>query len=346
MLTNKQIKEIREHLEKAQNPVFFFDNDPDGLCSFLILRRYIDRGKGVPIRSFPELNESYFRKVQELNADYIFVLDKPIISKEFLDEVEKNNIPLVWIDHHEIQIEIPEFVYYYNPILNKEEKGNEPVTYLCYQTTKKKDDLWLAVAGCISDSYFPDFYTEFIEKYPELSIEAKKAFDILYKSEIGKITRIFDFSLKDRTTNVISMLKFLVQIKTPYEVLEENSKNHTMHYRFNQIETKYRKLLNKAEESVKDEKLLFFQYGGDLSISAELANELSYKFPKKIVVVAYLMGAKANISVRGKSVRGKIMKAIEGLESATAGGHEDAVGARVNVEDLDNFRERLKEMID
>lgn len=32
MLTEKQISEIREHLEKAQNPLFFFDND-DGLCS-------------------------------------------------------------------------------------------------------------------------------------------------------------------------------------------------------------------------------------------------------------------------------------------------------------------------
>ena len=30
--TEKQIKEIRDHLDRAQNPVFFFDNDPDGLC--------------------------------------------------------------------------------------------------------------------------------------------------------------------------------------------------------------------------------------------------------------------------------------------------------------------------
>jgi len=29
MLTEKQNKEIREHLEKAQNPLFYFDNDPE-----------------------------------------------------------------------------------------------------------------------------------------------------------------------------------------------------------------------------------------------------------------------------------------------------------------------------
>ena len=49
MLTNKQIEEIKEHLEKAQNPLFFYDNDADGLCSFLLLRRYLGRGKGVGV---------------------------------------------------------------------------------------------------------------------------------------------------------------------------------------------------------------------------------------------------------------------------------------------------------
>ena len=87
MLTKKQIDEIRQHLDKAQNPVFFFDNDPDGLCSFLLLQRYIERGKGVPIKSFPELTEDYFRKVNELNADYIFILDTPVVSQDFFIRV-------------------------------------------------------------------------------------------------------------------------------------------------------------------------------------------------------------------------------------------------------------------
>ena len=114
MLTKKQIDEIRQHLDKAQNPVFFFDNDPDGLCSFLLLQRYIERGKGVPIKSFPELTEDYFRKVNELNADYIFILDKPVVSQEFFKRVEEINMPIVWIDHHTIdKKQIPDFVKIY-----------------------------------------------------------------------------------------------------------------------------------------------------------------------------------------------------------------------------------------
>ena len=96
MLTTSQDNEIREHLMAAQNPIFFFDNDLDGLCSFLLLQRYIGKGKGVAIKTFPYLDIGYYRKVTELKADYIFILDKPLVSKEFLEQVEQVNIPVVW----------------------------------------------------------------------------------------------------------------------------------------------------------------------------------------------------------------------------------------------------------
>jgi len=344
MLTKKQIKEIKEHLEKAQNPIFFFDNDPDGLCSFLLLQRYIGRGKGVAIKSFPEMNAEYFKKAIELNADYIFILDKPIVSSAFFDEARNFNVPVVWIDHHDVQLKIPDFVYYYNTSLNRFKK-NEPVTYLCYKITQKKEDLWLAVAGCISDRYVPDFYPEFVKLYPDLAIKAEDAFDIFYKSQIGKIVKIFGFALKDRISNVVKMIKFLMIIKTPYEVLEETGKNREMHSRFKQIYQKYYKLLEKAKAVVSEDRVLFFQYGGDLSISADLSNELSYLFPQKIVIVAYITGMKANISVRGKKIRSVILKVIKEIDGATGGGHEDAVGCKMNVEDLERFKEKIESLI-
>ena len=145
MLTKEQIIEIKEHLEKAQNPLFFFDNDQDGLCSFLLLQKFIKRGKGVPVKSFPDLTEDYFRKINELNADYVFILDKPVVSEKFWEKIKQINIPVVWIDHHEIdKNDIPDFVNYYNPLYNKN-SNNEPVTSLCYQVNRKRRDLWLAV---------------------------------------------------------------------------------------------------------------------------------------------------------------------------------------------------------
>src|SRR3989339_830490 len=234
MLTSEQILEIREHLETAQNPIFFFDNDPDGLCSFLILQRFIERGKGIPIKSFPKLIDDYFRKVVEFNADYIFILDKAEVSDKFWEKVKEVNIPVVWIDHHAFKFEdIPDFVNYYNSFDAKNnDSAGEPVTSLCYKATQKKDDVWLGVAGCIADKFVPEFY-----------------------------------------------------------------------------------------------------------------NDFSFLFPDKIIVIAYVSGYKANISGRGKNIRKIILEIIGGLEGATGGGHQDAVGAQVQIEDLEFFKKELKEKV-
>ena len=346
MLTKKQVLEVREHLNKAQNPLFFFDNDQDGLCSFLLLQRYIGRGKGVSIKSFPDLSLEYFRKVQELKADYIFILDKPVVSNDFFLEAEKVNIPIVWIDHHLIdKTTVPSFVNHYNPTLNKK-KTDEPVTALCYQITQKKEDMWIAVAGCVSDRYVPDFYKKFEKKYPDLAIKSKEAKDIYYKSGIGKIIKILGYGLKDTTSNVVSMIKFLINVNTPYDVLEENTKNYSMYRRFNQVETRYQKILKKAVALGKvPGKLLFFQYGGDISMSGDLSNELNYLFPDRLIVVVYLKGVKANISARGKKARDTFLKAIERLDAATGGGHEVAVGGQMKIEDVEAFRENLEKIL-
>ena len=356
MLTKKQIEEIREHLDRAQNPVFFFDNDVDGLVSFLLLQRYIERGKGVAVKSYPGLAKDYFRKVDELNADYIFILDKPIVDKEFFDEAEKFNIPVVWIDHHDIEegVEIPKFVNYYNPLPNKKSKkdfyknqmAGEPTSYLAYSVSRKKEDIWLAVCGCIGDRYFPNFYEEFMEKYSELGFESENPFDIFYKSKIGEMANLFNFALKDRISNVVNMSKFLMKVKSPSEVFEENKKNKSMHQRFEQINAKYQKLLTRANIVAENSgKILFFKFGGDLSIASDLSNELNYLYPDKITVVAFDNGYKMNISMRGENVRDLISKAMKNLENSTGGGHRNAVGGTVRAEDFEKFKDKLEKLV-
>ncbi len=344
MLTKRQVTEIRELLNNSTSPLFFFDNDPDGLCSFLLLQKYVKKGKGFPIKAV--LDETYFRKINEFNPDCLFILDKPVVSKDFFNKIHEINLPVVWIDHHETnKEEIPDFVHYYNPLFNKK-KTNEPVTALCFQINNDRNLMWLAIVGSISDRFFPDFYKDFRKKYPDLTIGAKEAFDIFYNSQIGKIARIFSFALKDRTTNVINMMRFLMKADTPYEVLEDSSPNHTMHNRFEQIDKKYQSLLKKAVESGKKSgKILFFKYGGESSMSSDLANELSYKFPQKIIVVMYITGIRANISIRGRKIRSKVVESIQNLEGATGGGHEDAAGATVRIGDLEKFMKTFEELI-
>lgn len=345
MLTKKQIAEIKKHLNNAQNPLFFFDNDNDGLCSFLLLQRYLGRGKGVPIKTAPALTKEYFRKIEELNPDYIFILDKPEVSEEFFEEVRKLNLPVIWIDHHVIdRKKIPEFVNYYNPIFGRTKK-DEPVTALCYQLTERKEDLWIAVIGCISDKFVPEFYPEFQKRFPEFATDSTDAFEIYYSSGIGELAKMFSFGLMDRTTNVINMLKFLIKAKNPYDVLEENPKTHSLHNRFHELHDKYRRLMEKARKEVADSgKVFFFQYGGDMGMSADIANNLKYLYPEKTIVVARINGEKASLSVRGKNIRAKVVKVIETIEGATGGGHEDAAGAQMNARYLEKFEQEFRKL--
>jgi len=340
MLTEEQLNEIREHLEKAQNPIFFFDNDADGLMSFILLRRFIGRGKGVAIKSFPELDENYIRRIDELNADYIFILDKPSVSKEFFEQVKQRNLPVVWIDHHDVDGGVPEGVDYYNPI-NSKQKSNEPVSYLAYKVTDRKQDVWLSMVGCVADNFIPDFSEEVVKQYPELlEKKAKSAFEILYESEFGKLVMMLDFSLKDRTTNVIAMINFLFKVNSPFEILKEDEKSFKIHKRYSQVNSVYLKLLEKAKRVARGSgKIVFFQYGGDLSLSSSLANEISYRFPGKVIIVTYVRGDVANVSIRGEiDVRELTLKAVEEIEGASGGGHKNATGAKMSVGDLEKFK--------
>ena len=346
MLTKTQIEEIREHLEKAQNPVFFYDNDADGLCSFIILRRFLCRGKGVAVRSYPDLNAQYAKRAQELNADYIFILDKPLVNKEFIDEVQKINLPIVWLDHHLIQKEKEKFenVHYYNPVENKP-SSSEPITYQAYKITNRKEDLWLAIIGCVADHYMPDFATDFAAEYPQFwASNIKQPFDVLYKTEIGRIARAFNFGLKNSVTNVVHMQNFIISCKGPEEIFTELSTNKSFRDKVQEIKEKYNVLLEKAKTQVQDN-LLFFDYAGDLSISADLSNELCYIYPDKYIAVAYMKGPITNISLRGKNVKKIIEKILISLENASGGGHEDAVGSRIQSKDLAKFRELLESQI-
>jgi single-stranded DNA-specific DHH superfamily exonuclease len=333
--------EARELLHASQNPVFFFDNDPDGLASFLLLRRYIGRGKGVAIKSFPDLNAGYVRKLYEFKPDYIFILDKPLIAKEFVDVALQLGIKIVWIDHHPLQEH--KNIFYFNPLASAPE-SNEPTAYWAYKIAGKSEDLWIAMIGCISDWFLPEFSPEFFRQYQDLFADVKTPAKALYETQLGRIAKILSFALKDKTSNVIRMIKFLVDAKTPYEVLEENAKTKSIYHRFEQINRKYTKLLEKAK-GMASKKLVFFQYSGDLSISGELANELFYLFPDKTVAVAYIKGNSAQISLRAAhDIREKTAKAMQGIEGRS-GGHRNACAANIAVSDLLKFRDNLKKLI-
>ncbi|MCX6749928.1 MAG: hypothetical protein NTZ83_00555, partial [Candidatus Pacearchaeota archaeon] len=64
-----------------------------------------------------------------------------------------------------------------------------------------------------------------------------------------------------------------------------------------------------------------------------------------IILVVYTKGFKANISGRGKNIREIVLKSIEGLENATGGGHDNAVGAQIRKEDIEQFEKNIRVIV-
>ncbi len=349
MIPEKQIEEIRELLEKSQNPLFFFDSDVDGLSSFLLLRRQIDRGRGVAIKN-PALNKAYERKLHELKPDYVFILDIPVVEKNFLDECRQLGMPVVRIDHHPVEEASlnDANMHYYNPLL-WEEKSSEPVSYWCHKITGK--DEWIAMMGCISDWYIPDFVEEFAKKYGDIFSFTEYPEETLFGTEFGRLIRILDFALKDTTTNVIEMLRILWNAKDPYEILHESKKYEKITSRYRHIKKKYETLLEKAVKKASKEKgskIFYFEYSSDLGLSAGLANELLYRLKDKdIIAIVRIRDLVCKISLRGKGahdMRKLVEKLLEGTDGK-GGGHEHACGITLKADDLAKFKKNLFQTI-
>lgn len=342
-LSKLQIQQIRDNLDNCKNPLFFFDDDQDGLCSFLQLYRYKKEGKGIIVKTTPKIGTVFVRKVQEFNPDKIFILDVADVQQDFLDEM---TVPIIWIDHHgPFQ---RDNVKYFNPrIANWED--NHPTSFMCSQVVQQ--DLWIATLGCVADWFIPPFINDFKKQFPELIDNPfKTAGDIIYNTRLGHLIRIFSFVLKGKTEEVNKSIKVLTRIESPYEILnQETAQGRFIYKRYEQVNKLYEPLVKdalKAAEKTMD-KLFLFTYKDDkTSFTSDLANEATYKFPDKIIFIAREKNDEMKCSLRSSKVilPPLIEKSLVGL-NGYGGGHEHACGLNIKTLDFEEFVRRLREMI-
>jgi nanoRNase/pAp phosphatase (c-di-AMP/oligoRNAs hydrolase) len=339
MLTNQQIQEIRKELQECKNPLFFFHDDADGLSSFLLLYRYVKEGHGIIIKTTPNIDEKFLRKVEEYDPDKIFILDIALVEQEFINKAKRK---IIWIDHHKPQKKYGN-IKYYNPRIQNS-KDNKPVSFTCYQVVQQ--DLWIAMAGCIGDWYWPDFADKFKRQYPSLlPKDIIKQEDALFKTKLGKLIRILEFSLKGKTSDALKCIKIMTRIKSPYEIINQTtSPGRYITKRADRIEKEYQSLLKDALKTKQQDSILLFYYlAGKISFTKDLSNELIYRFPKKIIIVAREKSDEVKISIRSPRIiiPPILEKALQGVEGY-GGGHEHACGANVKKRDFKRFIENFK----
>jgi single-stranded DNA-specific DHH superfamily exonuclease len=340
MLKEAEFKEIRALLDKAIRPLFFFDNDADGLCSFLLLYKYVKDGKGIALKNRNDSASFYLRKIDEYSPDMIFFLDSAKYDEEVL---EKTKQEIVWIDHH--QPFEHKKVKYFNP--RKHDPGNNmPTAALCYLATKK--NLWIGTLGAVADWSVPPFIEEFIEQYPDILEKSDPhPGKLMFETRLGELIKIVNFNLKGNPSEVKKAINTFTRIESPYEILDQTtSRGKFIYKRFARLNKEYEELLSQVKDTGED--ILLFKYTEQrTSFSSELSNYLTYKYKdKKIIMVARVKGDEMKCSIRSHNINvPKIIdKALVECEGY-GGGHEHSCGACIKVRDFDRFLEIFKENI-
>lgn len=340
MLTKKDIKFIREQLKESKRPIFFYDDDPDGICSFLLLYNIYNKGRGILVNSVSYLDKQWVRKVDEYQPDKVFVLDIPVIKEDFSMAVKK---PMFWIDHHK-PIELSH-VYYYNPRI-KDPNAYIPTTMMAYQINGNPKNLWIATIGCLADWYFPNFIDQFIEKYPDLLSKKADLGKAVFIEPISELIKVFSFLLKGQQGEVRKNIKVLQKIESPYEILrEETSQGTYLHKKFIQVNKEYSSLLKEGKKLYnKEDPLLVFKYSEKKwSFTSDLSNELSYLFQDKLIIVCRKKSGEYRCSIRAKrDILEIVQRSLEGL-NGLGGGHSQACGVMIKENDWELFLQRLRE---
>lgn len=340
-LTNEEIEYVRKEFNNSSNPLIFFDDDPDGLASFLLFYRSKHEGHGVIIKSTPELGVDFAKKVEEYSPDLVIILDKPMVSQDFIDACK--GVKIIWIDHHAPQRRYN--IKYFNPRIH-DDKDNRPTSYWAYKIMG--EDLWIAMAGIVGDWALPDDVTlEFKERYPELlKEEVTLPQEALFNSYIGKLSRIFSFLLKGKTSEISRAIKILTRIDSTDEILHQTSSRGKLLYKkYKEMEDEYQKLLTSVDTT--DPKLIFFIYEeSKISFTADLSNELLYKYPERMIIIGREKGDEVKLSFRSSKLAlpPLLEKAIVGI-NGYAGGHTHACGGCIKKTDFPKFIENLKNLL-
>ncbi len=341
-LTAAQYRSIRHELDTCKKPLVFFHDDPDGVCSFVQLYLYHGDAKGVIVKSQPRIDTKFIRKVQEYDPDKIFVLDIALMDQEFVDEIKS---PVIWVDHHQVQ-QVHD-TKYYNPRIADPEDST-CVSYLVYNAVKKS--LWIAAVGTVGDMQWPQqLIRMFRKEYPDLLPESiKEPRDALYNSQLGKLVKIFSFVLKGTSSDAMRYVKVLTRIRSPGEILgQETAQGRYIYKRFAKINEEYEALLKEAGKSATDDDFLVYTYDDNkMSFSGDLANELIYMHPDKLIIAARRKSGEYKCSFRSNDLvlPPILQEALVGCDGH-AGGHEHACGGAIKEEDFERFISNLRKIV-
>ena len=333
---------FHERITHASRPLVFYDDDADGLTSYLLIHKKNPDAIGIRCGRGPEVDGEFARKIHENQPDLVVIVDKPRVSDAFFSAY---TTPTLWLDHHDPSAyQRRGHVTYLNPRIH-DDADDRPTSFWVWKSLG--GPVWLAAVGTTAD-WHDSMLEELRAHHPELLAGARGVQGALYRSPLGELVRMFNFSLKGSSKHVQGCVNTLKKIDSPKELLTASTpRGRFIHKHVKPILAEYEEQLRIAQQTRAQQGVYVHVFGPyKNSLVAEVANELLISRKTPIIIVGRRIGGEVKFSMRShaRDLPPIVEKALQGVEGY-GGGHREACGGSIVERDWDRFVTQVREQV-
>lgn len=377
---DKAVKRIKEAISNGEKICIFGDYDVDGVSSTSILKIYF-KSIGYPVEYYiPNrleegygLNEDAIRYINKMGTKLIITVDCGITSVAEVELAKSLNMDIIITDHHECQEEVPNAYAVINP---KQKSCNYPFKGLC----------GCGVAFKLIHGLSGDEFKNNISKYIEIlslaticdvmpildenRIIVKNGLEMIGNGEnIGmrELVKVcglennkirsshLGFSIGPRinASGRLGYSNLGVELFTTDDAKEAEKLALTMDMKNQERQLIESRIYQEAEEmltifpNLKENKVIVLAgenwHHGIIGIVASKLTEKYYK-PTILLCIDGNQATGSARSIKGFDMFSSLSECRELIEKF--GGHEQAAGLTVSVENIDKLRDKINEIAD
>lgn len=342
-------------ISKSDKVAIVHDNDPDGVCSAVIMAKCVERLRGKKV----DMHFGFDRKQHAITASMLSQLRKAKINKLITTDFSLEQTPetikqlepfceILIVDHHKIynNVNRQRTILYKPQLFIDIEPSRYCTGKLAYDAASRvvnvSDLDWIAAAACIADIATAPWQSWLMQVFKKYKIRSNTD---LFKTDLGQVAAtitsaaVYDIKLIDDCFDVF------YKSKGPKDVLKSKLGN-------------CKKVVDKelylwvrrfSKHAERYGELRIFEIKPKFQMQGPISTVLGLKYPHYTILVVDTKDGFMKVSARrgdGKiAVNTLLEKAIEGFHGANAGGHVQAAGAGLNKKNYSLFKKRVIKLV-
>lgn len=331
----ESFKRFVRAIRKDEKVALFFDTDPDGVCSAVIIAKSIERMRGRKVdyaqgisHKKSEISPRLLSRLRRQRVRHIIFTDYSLDQR--LPELKRMEqfANILILDHHKIyHRNLGENTVMVKPqLFSTIEASQYCSSKLAYDLFSEMVDLsdldWVSVIGLIADSNYRTWKGFCNKTFRRHGIRGTKPFE----TPLGMLSNLMAYFDIFRGGKVVPLFRMVYRARSYHDLLNSELAE------VKKLKSYIDKHIQGFDEiAYKSRSSYVLCIRPRLRIGSIVSTAISMRRPDKTIVVVQEMGATVHVSARRQDfkvpVNELLEKACRGIPNATAGGHIPAAGA-------------------